>query len=89
MQVKKIVAYRIRIVAGQISQSVNMTSTHVISRVVVTRDTTLGPSTLITRVTLSQSQCLLALIYVSCELYLLKEQSQLCMAVNILSLMCS
>jgi hypothetical protein len=85
MQVKKFVAYRISIVAGQISQSVNMTSTHVILRVVVTRDTTVDLSTLITRVTVSQSQCLLALTYVSCELYLLKKQSHLCLAVNALS----
>jgi predicted ATP-dependent serine protease len=84
MQVEKFVAYRICIVAGQISQSVNITSTHVTSRVVVTGDTTVGVSTLITRVTASQSQWLLALIYVSCELYLLKI-SYLCMALKVLS----
>ena len=52
------------IVAGQISQSLNMTCTRNIHGVVVvTADTNVGILTLITKVIVSQSHCLLALTY--------------------------
>jgi hypothetical protein len=60
-------------VASQISQTENMTTNHGISRVVVvTGDRFVGLSTLITKVTLSRSSCLLALIYSSCDPHLPK-----------------
>ena len=53
-----------------------MTSPPGISRVLVTGDTSVGLSTLITEVTVSHSQCLLALtLFGSYELYLTKTNS--------------
>jgi len=63
-------------VAGQISQTGNVTTTPGISRVLVTGDTSVGLSTLITEVTVSYLQCLLALtLFGSYELYLTKTNS--------------
>jgi hypothetical protein len=63
-------------VAGQISQTGNMTSTQGISRVLVTGVTSVGQSTLITEVTVSHLRCLLALTLLgSHELYLPKTNS--------------
>jgi len=63
MQDTKFVTYRIRIVAGQISQSVKMTSTQGKSYVVVTGNTAVGLLTPVTRIVASQSHCLLELMY--------------------------
>jgi hypothetical protein len=63
-------------VAGQISRTGNMTLTQGISLVLVTGDASVGLSTLITEVTISHIQCLLALtLFGSYELYLPKTVS--------------
>lgn len=74
-------------VASQISQSRNVTSTQGISHVVVvvTGYTNVGLSTLNTKVTVYQSQCLLALTYFIMQSLSLRNQSQLCMVLKVLS----
>jgi hypothetical protein len=71
--------------AGQISQTGNMTSIHGMSRVLVTGDTSVGLSTLITEVTVSQFTVFVSSYFVWCIWALRANNKVICTALQILS----